>query len=252
MKRGRIVLVKKMSKTGILILLVMVSVGASLRGQDLPEWYNQLRDAVYSQDLSSRDIADLYNSARAEAEKELFGPALSIMYSRCEYMMGRALLYEENKQDAAPYLERGMNYAQEALDQKASSPAWEMLAENLSQLCTVRSTAWLMANGGKVVKYAQNAVDLDPGNTAAQYLIAARWIYAPAPFRNIKKGIQMLQAILMYHNDRLQKDGRFNVYSSLGYASTLQKNNGDAKEWLSRALQVYPDNKFVGKMLAGL
>lgn len=245
-------MMKKMFKTGIFLIVVMLSAAPLLPGDELPDWFTPLRDAVYSQILSSGDLTGLYNTARQRAGNELSGAELSVMLSRCEYMMGRALLYEENKQDAAPYLERGMNYAQEALDQKASSPAWEMLAENLSQLCTVRSTAWLMANGGKVVKYAQNAVDLDPGNTAAQYLIAARWIYAPAPFRNIKKGIQMLQAILMYHNDRLQKDGRFNVYSSLGYASTLQKNNGDAKEWLSRALQVYPDNKFVGKMLAGL
>lgn len=241
-----------MPKINILLFLALFSVGTSLWGQDMPDWFARLRDAVYSQNLSSQDLLNFYNSAKDEAGKELFGPALSIMLSRCEYMMGRALLYENNKQDADPYLVRGMNYAQEALDQKASAPAWEMLAENLSQLCTARSTAWMMANGGKVEKYSQNALDLDPGNTAAQYLIAARWIYAPAPFRNIKKGAQMLQAIIMNYASHLQKDDRFNVYLSLGYVSALQKNKGDAKEWLTRALEIYPDNRDAAKMLAGL
>jgi len=242
-----------MPKTSILIFLAMFAIGTSLHGEDLPEWYTRLRDAVYSQNLSSRDLVSFYNSAKDEARKELFGPALSIMLSRCEYMMGRSLLYEENKQEAAVYFESGMNFAQEALDHKASSVAWQMLAENISQLCTVRSAVWVMANGGKVEKYSQNALNLNPGNTAAQYLIAARWIYAPAPFRNLKKGIQMMETIVMYYNSRLQKDDQFNVFSSIGYALIQQKkNNSEAKEWLAKALEVYPDNKFAGKMLAGL
>jgi len=240
-----------MTKTK-LFLSALLLLAPWLWGDDLPDWYTPLRDAVYSQDLASKDLIPYYNTAREQAAKELSGAELSVMYSRCEYMMGRALLYEGNKQDAAAYLEKGMNYAQDSLNQKASPEGWQMLAENLSQLCTVRPTTWVMANGGKVGTYAQNALNLDPGNTASQYLIAARWIYAPAPFRNIKKGINMMEAIIVYFDSRLEKDDRFNVLSSIGYALTLQKNNSEAKDWLAKAMKVYPDNKYVGNMLAAL
>ncbi|MCL2319594.1 MAG: hypothetical protein FWC45_05880 [Treponema sp.] len=241
-----------MKKAWSLVFLVVFSSGPWVQGDELPGWFTPLRDAVYSQVLSSKDLAGLYNTAREQAAKELSGAELSVMYSRCEYMMGRAVLYEENSSEADAYFSRGMNYAQESLDKKASPEGWQMLAENLSQLCTVRSTGFVMANGRKVEQYSRKALDLDPGNTAAQFMIAARWVYAPAPFRNLNRGIQMMQAILNDYDSRLQKDDRFNVYSAVGYAYAQQKKKEDAKTWFIKSLQVYPDNKYVAKLLAGL
>jgi len=230
----------------------MLSATSLLHGEDFPEWYTRLRDAVYSQILSSRDIAGLYNAAKVRAAAELSGADLSIMLSRCEYMMGRSFQYEENREAAAASYERGMNYAQEALNRKASPEGWQMLAENISQSCAVRSTAWAMANGLKVEQYAKNALNLDPGNTAAQHMIAARYVYAPSPFNNYRRGIQMMEAIIADFDNRLHKDDRFNVYSAIGYAYYQQKKYSDAKPWFVKSLEVYPDNKFVGKLLAGL
>ena len=241
-----------MSKACVLLFFIMISAGSWLQGEELPEWYTPLRDAVYSQNLSSRELRGLYNTAMEQAERELSGADLAVILSRCEYMMGRAFQYEENKEEAAACYERGMNYAQQALDNRASPQAWQMLAENISQSCVVRSTAWAMSNGLKVERYARNALNMDSGNTAAQYMIAARYVYAPAPFHNYKKGIQMMETIVTDYNSRLHKDDRFNVYSAIGYALYQQKKNGEARNWLAKALEVYPDNKFVGKMLAGL
>jgi len=232
----------------------MVCTTALLHGEDenLPEWYVPLRDAVYSQNLSSREIINIYFSTRERAQKELYGVALAVMLSRCEYMMGRSLIYEENKKEARTCFERGLEYAQESLDLSPTPEGWQMLSENISYLCTVRSTAWVMANGLKVERYARSALELDSGNTAAHYLIAARWVYAPAAFRNIKKGIQMMHDILDNYDNRLHKDDRFNVISSIGYALWQQKNNNDARTWFDKALEVYPDNKYVKGLIAGL
>ena len=241
-----------MKKAWSLFFLVIFSSGPWVQGDELPDWFTPLRDAVYSQELASKDLTGLYNTAREQAAKELSGAELSVMYSRCEYMMGRAVLYEENSSAADAYFSKGMSYAQESLDKKATAEGWQMLAENLSQLCTVRSTGFVMANGRKVEQYSNNALALDPGNTAAQFMVAARWVYAPAPFRNLNKGIQMMQAILSNFDNRLYKDDRFNVYSSIGYAYIQQKKKDDAKPWLIKSLQVYPDNKYIVKLLAGL
>jgi len=62
----------------------------------------------------------------------------------------------------------------------------------------------------------------------------------------------MMEAILADFDNRLHKDDRFNVYSAIGYAYYQQKKYGDAKPWLIKSLEVYPDNKFVKKLLAEL
>jgi len=241
-----------MSKASVFLFLVVLAASVRVYGDELPDWYTPLRDAVYSQILTSAEIAGLYTTTRETAQKELSGAPLSVMLSRCEYMMGRSLIYEKKEDQARPCFEKGMDYAQQSLDKEPSAEGWQMLSENLSYLCTVRSTAFVMANGLKVGKYARNALDLDPGNTAAQYLIAARWVYAPAAFRDLKKGIQMMRDILTNYDSRLQKDDRFNVYSSIGYGLNLQKNYKDAKDWFVKSLEVYPDNKYVKGLLAGL
>jgi len=241
-----------MLKVNVFLLWMMLSAAVWLYGEELPEWYTQLRDAVYSQNLSSRELADLYISAREKAAAELSGTALSVMLSRCEYMMGRSFQYEENKQAAAAHYERGINYAQEALEKEDTPEGWQMLAENISQSCAVRSAAWAMANGLKVERYSKSALNLDPGNTAAQYMIAARYVYAPAPFHNYKRGIRMMEAIIEDYSGRLHKDDRFNVYSAIGYALNQQKKYEDAKVWFIKSLEVYPDNKFVKGLLKGL
>jgi len=234
------------------LFIAAFSAASGLYGEELPDYFVQLRDALYSQDLSSGDLSGLYTAAEDQAKKELSGADLNVMLSRCEYIMGRAYLYEKNNAQADSFLSKGMDYAQKALDQAPSSEAWRMLAENLSQLCTVRSTGWVMSNGTKVEKYSKSALALDEGNTAAQFMIAARWIYAPALFRNINKGIQMMQDIITNYDNRLSKDDRFNVYSSIGYALLQQKKNADAKPWLQKSLDIYPDNKYVKSLLAGV
>ena len=241
-----------MSKMFVFLSMTAFSISSALFGQDLPDYFTQLRDALYSQDLSSTEISSLYTTAEQQANSQLTGVDLNVMLSRCENIMARSLLYEQKKTEADPYLVKGMDYAQKSLDQSPSSEGWRMLAENLSQLCTVRSVAWVMKNGLDVEKYSKNALKLDPGNTAAQYMIAARYVYAPAPFYNYNKGIKMMQDIIDNYDNRLQKDDRFNVYSSIGYALAKQKNNADAKPWLQKALALYPDNKFIGNMLAAL
>jgi len=241
-----------MPKIYICLFIAILCTVPCLKGEELPEWFTLLRDAVYSQNLSSREIANYYNNAKEKARNEFSGAELSVMLSRCEYMMGRSLLYEEKKEEAGGFFERGLNYAQESLDKKPTPEGWQMLAENISQLCTVRSTAFVMANGPKVEKYSKSALSLDPGNTAAQFMIAARYVYAPTPFHNYRRGIRMLEDIIADYDIRLHKDDRFNVYSSIGYAYNLQKNSGDARVWFLKSLEVYPDNKYVKKLLAGL
>jgi tetratricopeptide (TPR) repeat protein len=212
-----------------------------------PNYFLPLRDAVYAQELSADEIIPLYRDALGKAHESLAGPELYVMLSRCEYMMGRAYQYEERKNEAAARYAEGITWAEKALETRESAEAWQMLAENISQSCAVRPVSYALANGLKVEQYAKKALKLDSYNAAALYMVAARWVFAPSPFNNYKKGIQMMEDIITRGN--MEQDDRFNVYSAIGYAYFQQKKYVEARPWFLKSLEVYPTNKYVRSLL---
>jgi tetratricopeptide (TPR) repeat protein len=233
----------------VMVALIMSLSGLALYGDSLPDWFLPLREAVYEQRIDAGEIAALYIDAKTRAERDYSGYTLNIMLSRIEYMMGRAYQAEERKAEAAERYEAGIYYAEAALKLQDTTEGWQMLAENISQSCAVRPASWAMANGLKVEKYAKTALEKKPGNTAALYMLAARWVYAPAPFHNYKRGIQMMQDIITGFEADMPKDDLFNVYSAIGYAYVQQKKYDEAKPWLLKSLAVYPSNKYVRSLL---
>ncbi|MCL2557671.1 MAG: hypothetical protein FWE09_04260, partial [Treponema sp.] len=92
------------------------------------------------------------------------------------------------------------------------------------------------------------ALALDPRHPGALYLIAARWVFAPRPFNNFNRGVEMMRAIL--EQDNLNKDDVFNASSAIGWAMIQQRRFSEAQPWLLRALAIYPTNRFVQGLLA--
>jgi hypothetical protein len=80
--------------------------------------------------------------------------------------------------------------------------------------------------------------------TAALYMIASRWVYAPVPFNNYPRGIRMMEDILKENERNIERDDRFNVYSAIAYAYMQQRKYQEARSWLEN-----PTNKFAGDML---
>jgi len=234
----------------MVLLALLMFFQSPLSAQTLPEWYIPLREAVYEQQLSANQIAPMYREISARARTELYGAPQLIMLSRCEYMMGRAYLFEERKDEAAARFSDGMDYAQRALDVRESAEAWVMLAENLSQSCVVRSVSFAIANGLNVEKYSKNALAINRRNAAASIMIASRWVYAPSPFHNYRRGIEMMTAVISECD--MEKDDMFNVYSAIGYAYIQLRNSAQARIWLTRALEIYPTNRYVQNLRAGL
>jgi len=233
----------------VLFSLFLFLAGVPASGETLPEWF-PLREAVYEQQLTADEIEPMYREISSQARSLLSGAARYLTLSRCEYMMGRAYQYEERKNEAMARYDEGIRMAERAMEMQESAEAWVMLAENISQSCVVRPASYAIANGLKVERYAKNALAIDSRNAAAQIMIAVRWVYAPAPFHNYNRGIEMLTAIS--NGSDMEKDDTFNVYLAIGYAYIQRKNNAQARIWLSRALEIYPTNKFAQSLLAGL
>ena len=230
------------------IVFLLLTAGFGLRAEALPEWMVPLRDAIYEQKLKADEIVPLYRAARNTAQAQRSGTAADLALSRCEYFMGRAFQYEERNDEARVHYNEGMRLAEKALAAEPSAEGWLMRAENLSQACALGPLSFTMSNGLNVEKFAKNALAINSRNAAAQYIVAARWVFAPAPLHNHKRGIERMQAILV--NGDMERDDLFNIYLAIGYAYIQQKKYDEARPWLLKSLEIYPTNKFAAEQLA--
>ncbi|MDR2865634.1 MAG: hypothetical protein LBV68_08500 [Spirochaetaceae bacterium] len=228
---------------GFFLAFIMLSYTLDEK-ESLPEWFLPLREAVYEQVLGAEEVYQVYEGVLAKTN-ELSGAGRFSLSSHCEYLMGRAYQYFKNEKKAIEHYQKGYDEALQSLKIKESAEGRTYLAENLSQLCTLKNTIWVMAHGLDVEKFSKQALNLDPRAVKAQYMIASRWIYAPSPFSDIPKGLQMMKDILNgdYH---IEKDDLFNLYVSLAYGNIKEKQKELARQWIDKALSVYPGNQFAG------
>jgi len=229
-------------------LMLVMAANCTLWGDALPEWIVPLREAIYEQKLKANEVTPIYHAAQATTRERCTGTSLDLALSRCEYLMGRALQYEERNDEARVHYIEGMRLAEKALTVEPSAEAWVIRAENLSQACALGPLSFTMSNGLNVDKFAKNALAINSRNAAAQILVAARWVYAPAPLHNHKRGIEMMRAVL--DDGDMEKDDLFNVNVAIAYAHIQQKKYDEARPWLLKALEIYPSNKYANDLLA--
>lgn len=239
------------------IFLVMIvgttSLFAEVNTHDvLWDEYIALRDAMYNNQYSADGLLPLYDVAVATAKEKFSEDTLLVALSRCEYIMGRAYSYEENKDAAGARYDAGDKFAEQSLDIRESATAHLMRGENISQNCSVKPVSYALSHGTKIAGLAKKVLKLDEKYGAAMYLQTAQHIYAPSPFHNHKKGIREMQEILEDSSVRLEKDDMFNLISAIGYGYLQQEKIDEARTWLLKALEVYPGNKYVQSLLKDL
>lgn len=243
----------KFCKLFFVMLVATASLFAEVNTHDvLWDEYIVLRDAMYNNIHSAEELLPLYNSAVASAKVNFTDDTLLVALSRCEYMMGRAYSYEENKDAAGARYDAGDKYAEQALNIRESATAHLMRGENISQNCSVKPVSYALSYGTKVGGLAKKVLKLDENYGAAMYLQTAQYIYAPSPFHNHKKGIKEMQEILNNSAARLEKDDIFNLTSAIGYGYLQREEKAEAKKWFLKALEVYPGNKYVQSLLKDL
>lgn len=211
-----------------------------------------LRDTMYNNETSADGLLPLYDVAVNSAKATFRDDTLLVALSRCEYIMGRAYSYEENKDAAGSRYDAGDAYAEEALEIRESATAHLMRGENISQNCSVKPVSYALSHGTKVGGLAKKVLKADENYGAAMYLQVAQHIYAPSPFHNHKKGIREMQEILNDKSARLEKDDIFNLTSAIGYGFIQREEPDEARKWLEKALEIYPGNKYVQSLLKDL
>lgn len=244
---------KKFLKTFLVMIVATTSLFAAVNTHDvLWDEYIVLRDAMYNNEHSADGLLPLYDSAVAAAKEKFSEDTLLVALSRCEYIMGRAYSYEENKDAAGARYDAGDKFAAQALDIRESATAHLMRGENISQNCSVKPVSYALSHGTKIAGLAKKVLKLDENYGAAMYLQTAQHIYAPSPFHNHKKGIREMKEILEDSTVRLEKDDMFNLISAIGYGYLQREEIDEARTWLLKALEVYPGNKYVQSLLKDL
>ena len=205
--------------------------------------YSELRNCVYNSNSTNEySVKDKYekiisllnndNSLNKNIEK-----------SKCDYLMGLFYMDKENNSKAIDYFQSSMDLAQEENQIKETAQGYLAYAESLAQICTLKPTGYLIANGLKVGTIAKKALKLDNRLGAARYLVCSIIAYAPVPFRNFSKAEDIYLEIL--HKDNLDEEDFFNVYKSLGYIHYQKKEFREADKWFNLAAKIYPNNKFL-------
>lgn len=202
------------------------------------------RDAMYADPLNHESLRVLYEQTKTDILASLNDYDMYVAQSRLDYYMGRSYSYAQNKTEAASFYDRSLESAEKALAICEGPEALLMQGESLSQNCAVKPTSYALAHGMKIGKIAKQALDADPKNGAALYLLSAQHIYAPSPFNNYRRGIKEMRQILDTSGVRLENDDLFNITSALAYVYIRQEKYDDALPWIQKALEVYPTNFF--------
>jgi tetratricopeptide (TPR) repeat protein len=227
---------------------VCISLFGSLsmaRADIIPQWFLPLSDTVYGQVQNSAQVFLLYTEVKQRAFQSYSGYELYTLLSHCEYVMGLSFGYEGQDDEAAAYFEKGIEWAENSISDNPSSEGYQMLAVNIALSCRVRPLSYILANGRKIERYANMALDLNPHNYIAQYLLAARYIHVPSLFANYRKGLQMLEEIEAHNNGPLldvEKEYRYNLHATMALAYYKLKRWDDSRLCIEKIHAIYPAN----------
>ena len=227
---------------------ILLFQAAILHANTFPESFCTFRETVYAQNTNLLELMRLYTQAKEDIEKTSTGADLYTVLSRCEYLMGLSFQIEGKKNEAAAFYEQGIVWAEESLTRQPTSEGYRLLGTNISLLCGVRRS-YALSHFGSIEANANRAIDLDPQNLTAYYLIAAKYVVAPWPFGNVRKGASLLEEITRQNIALMEREDLFNLYLMLELACLKLKRNEEAQMWHEKAAALYPANNFISVLL---
>jgi len=213
-----------------------------------PNLFITFRDTVYMQNKSLPETMRLYTAAKQEIEKTFSGADKLLLLSRCEYLMGITYRIENKNNEAAVYFEQGIAWAEESIKINPTSEAYRLLGTNISFLCEVK-ISYGLRNFRKIEENARKALELDPDNLMAKYLIAAFYVSSPFPVNDVRKGLTLLEEIMRHDYSILDWEDQFNLFLMLQAACLKIKRNQEAEIWRAGGEAIYPTNNFISFLM---
>jgi len=235
---------------------------------------NELRDAVFHQEMSDGEIHALYFGTLEDLEGiSLPDPERYYYLSLTEYWMGRAYQsfdetatvvshhaeiqkghflklqsYYTAKDQAVSHYETALDYIEEYLDIREDSEGYRQYSEVQGQLILLKPVSYVLTNGLSVKRTLKKSLKMDPANVKSLIMDGASDIYTPAKYGgDADKGIELLkQALEMNGTDR---EDRFNIYTGIAYGLITTDRPGESQVWLKRAGEIYPRNIYLSGLM---
>jgi tetratricopeptide (TPR) repeat protein len=146
------------------------------------------------------------------------------------------------------FYEQGISWAEKSLAERPTSEGYRILGMNISLLCTVRRS-YGFSNFRLIESNAEKALEQDPQNLAAFYLIAAKRITAPWPVGDIRSGFVILEKITGQNLKDMEKEDVFYLYMMMEVACLKLKRNQEARIWHEKAVSLYPVDAVIDILL---
>ena len=232
----------------IIFCVIFTQTISASHANNYPGSFTAFRDTVYMQNRSILETMRLYTAAKQEIENSFSGADKFLLLARCEYLMGIAFRVENRNSEASAFFEQGIVWAEESISIRPTSEGYRLLGTNISFLCEVR-TSYGLRNYKKIEENARKALELEPDNIMAKYLIAAFYISAPWPVSDVKKGLSLLEEIMRLNYSSLDKEDQFNLFLMLQAACLKLKRNQEAQIWRADGAVIYPTNNFIRFLL---
>lgn len=236
----------KLQKYYYLLIVSLVIIQSAFAQIDYEVEYCEFRKSIYNSNSTNEITVNKQYEKVISLINNNSSLNKNIEKSKCDYLMGLFYMDLENKDKAINYFQSSMDLAEKENQIKETAQGYLAYAESLAQICTLKPTSYLIANGLKVGTIAKKALKLDNRLGAARYLVCSIIAYGPVPFRNFSKAERIYLEIL--ENDNLDEEDCFNLYISLGYIHYQQKEFTEADKWFNLAAKIYPYNKFLQSM----
>lgn len=160
---------------------------------------------------------------------------------------------EKNKRiraEAMTWFEKAVVRAKKAMAVKEGPDAMSIYAQAVSANCTVKTVAYVLANGLKIGQYAKKAVKIDPTNGTAWFSVNAQDVYAPGIFGNANRGRKTMIQYLNDDNLVKEKFDYFNFTCAVAYTYYRQNKFSDAIIWYKKCQDIFPNNYAIIDLVA--
>ena len=120
--------------------------------------------------------------------------------------------------------------------------AYLILADSISQNCSIKPKSYGFSQGTKIRSNAKKALKIDPKNGTAMNLYNSQNIFTPSPVCNYKEGMQIVDELLNSNKYNMEKPDIFNALSAKAYCYFAQNKKEESIFWYKKALEIYPNN----------
>ncbi len=247
---------KRKSFFGVLLLLFMLIMLVTLsnqaqaidqmieRGKQL---YIQSRDLYYNNQAEYLEIENILKESETIFDEIEEGLDKYYWQAQIHLLLGEMAETREDKKIAEKRYSESQKLIKKALEYNENdSDSVRLLGVTYIKLMKYKSVFYRMTNSSKTKELSKKAIELDPKNYQAQIALSMYYIYTPKSVGgDIDKAIEGL------NNALLSEDyyERFLAFGWLGFAYKKKGLNDFAKQYIDKALEIFPNNLWVNGIL---